>query len=60
MPLQRACVLPGVRCDEIAVSLCILTSLSLLHGQIMGSEYYHDILKLCLVMQQKKKINFTH
>lgn len=26
----------------------------------MDSEYYHDILKLCLVMQQKKKINFIH
>lgn len=28
-------------------------------AMIMDTEYYHD-MKLCLVMQQKKKINFIH
>lgn len=35
-------------------SLCCMAT-------IMDSEYYYpSILKLCLVMQQRKKINFIH
>lgn len=39
----------------------ILALPSLWHlAAIMDSEYHHDILKLCFVIQQKKKINFVH
>lgn len=58
---QWARVLPCIRCCDIAVSVHILTLLSLCRlAVIMDSDYYYDILKLCLVMQQKKKINFIH
>lgn len=49
-----------IRCYHRAVPFRILTLLSLRRmAVIMDTEYYHD-MKLCLVMQQKKKINFIH
>lgn len=49
-----------IRCYHYTVPFRILTLLSLCRvAMIMDTEDYQDI-KLCLVMQQKKKINFIH
>lgn len=46
-------VLP-LHASSLALSLSLMAT-------VMDSEYYHPgVLKLCLVMQQKKKINFIH